>query len=181
MESDAQDSEIRARIAANDPAALELIWTAYASDLLGYLMALHGSRHEAEDTLQEVFVTMATKRAHLLQARHLKAYLFRLARNHALNRIKRDGRWRERHRFAGDWIEPEAADGDGETRARLLAEALARLPERQRAVVALKFFHDKTLREIGMLLGMSGNTAASCLRYGMEKLRGLLKGKEDMT
>jgi len=38
----------------------------------------------------------------------------------------------------------------------------------------MKFFRDKPLSEIGDMLRISGNTAASRLRYGMEKLKHLL-------
>jgi len=169
------EKQIKASLAANDPSALDLIWNEYASDLLGYLVTLHGSRHEAEDTLQEVFVAIATKRAYVAAARNLKAYLFRLARNAALNRIKREGRRREKLHHAADWLEVTASETDGDDRSGLLAAALAQLPEKQRTVVVLKFFRDRTLSEIGDMLQISGNTAASRLRYGMEKLKALLR------
>jgi RNA polymerase sigma-70 factor (ECF subfamily) len=104
MEDRNNETRIKALLVANDPSALEMIWIDYASDLLGYLVTLHGSRHESEDTLQEVFVVIATKRASVASARNLKAYLFRLARNTALNRIKGESRRREtpsRRRLAG--------------------------------------------------------------------------------
>ena len=174
MEDDNNEKRIKASLAANDISALELIWNEYASDLLGYLVTIHGSRHVAKDTLQEVFVTIATKRTYVAAARNLKAYLFRLARNTALNRIKREVRRREKFYQAADWLEVEASDAGGEDQSGPLATALARLPEKQRTVVVLKFFRDKTLSEIGDMLQISGNTAASRLRYGMEKLKNLL-------
>ncbi|MDA1316306.1 MAG: RNA polymerase sigma factor [Acidobacteria bacterium] len=174
MEDDNNEKRIKASLAANDISALDLIWNEYASDLLGYLVTIHGSRHVAEDTLQEVFVTIASKRAYVAAARNLKAYLFRLARNTALNRIKREARRREKLHQAANWLEIEASDAGGEDRSGLLAAALAQLPEKQRTVVVLKFFRDKTLGEIGDMLRISGNTAASRLRYGMEKLKHLL-------
>lgn len=174
MEDDNLEKKIKASLEANDSSALDVIWNEYAPDLLGYLVSIHGSRHEAEDTLQEVFVTIATKRAYVAVARNLKGYLFRMARNTALNRIKREGRRREIHHQAADWLEVEASDAGGEDRSGLLATALARLPEKQRTVVVLKFFRDKTLSEIGDMLQISGNTAASRLRYGIEKLKNLL-------
>jgi DNA-directed RNA polymerase specialized sigma24 family protein len=64
----------------DDPSALEMIWERYAPDMLGYLTGLHCSRHDAEDTLQEVFVTIARKRESVAKARFLKPYLFQLAR-----------------------------------------------------------------------------------------------------
>jgi RNA polymerase sigma-70 factor, ECF subfamily len=171
LNPEAVANEIRSRLAADDPLALEMIWTEYAADLLGYLASMHGSRSEAEDTLQEVFVTIARKRESVAAARLLKPYLFQLARNVALNCIKRNKRIQDRMDANFDWLVPVDPDPHNEEEARQLAAALAALPERQRAVLVLKFYRDKTLREIGELLGISENTAASCYRYGMEKLR----------
>jgi RNA polymerase sigma-70 factor, ECF subfamily len=172
LDSEAVTNEIRLRLAAGDPSALEMIWLEYASDLLGYLAALHCSRNDAEDTLQEVFVTIAKKRASVAGARLLKPYLFQLARNIALNRRKQSKRIRDRAETISDWLVPvEEAPPDEEHRIQKLAAKLAELPEKQRSVLVLKFYRDKTLREIGSLLGISENTAASCFRYGIEKLR----------
>lgn len=175
MDRDTADSEIQSRLAADDSSVLEIIWTVYSSDLLGYLVGLLCSRQEAEDTLQDVFVTIAGKRRTVAKARQLKPYLFRLARNVALNRIKRNRRMRKQHQEVSDWL---VLNGEGERRderADQLEAALAALPEKQRSVVVLKFFRDKTFREIGSMLGISENTAGSRYRYGMAKLRDLIQ------
>ncbi len=166
--------EIQSRLAADDPAALEMIWEIYAPDLLGYLAGLHCSRLDAEDTLQEVFVTIARKQASVAKARLLKPYLFQLARNVALNRIKQNKRIWDHARGLSDWLVPIEPDSQDELRSRQLVKALARLPEKQRVVLVLKYYRDKTLQEIGELMGISENTAASCFRYGMEKLREMM-------
>lgn len=172
MDPEAVANEIQSRLAANDPTALEMIWSEYASDLMGYLTALHCSRSDAEDTLQEVFVTIAKKRASIAGARLLKPYLFQLARNIALNRHKQNKQIWGRAETMSDWLVPvEPASPDDEHRIQKLVAKLAELPEKQRSVLILKFYRDKTLREIGALLGISENTAASCFRYGIEKLR----------
>lgn len=171
MDPEAVANEIRSRLAADDPGALEMIWSEYASDLLGYLAGLHCSRIDAEDTLQEVFITIARKRASVAGARLLKPYLFQLARNVALNRLKRSERLRDRIECMSDWLVPAEPAPPDEHRIQELVAGLAELPEKQRSVLVLKFYRDKTLREIGALLGISQNTAASCFRYGIEKLR----------
>jgi len=174
LDPNAVASEIQSRIEAGDPTALEMIWTEYASDLLGYLTAIHCSRNEAEDTLQEVFIMIARKRKSLAEARRLQPYLFQLARNVALNRIKQGRRMRERVECARDWLAPAGPEPVDEGRIRELVSGLALLPEKQRSVLVLKFYRDKTLQQIGALLGISENTAASCFRYGIEKLRRIL-------
>jgi RNA polymerase sigma-70 factor (ECF subfamily) len=180
VEREAADNEIRARLAADDSSALEMIWDQYASDLLGFLVCLHCSRPDAEDSLQDVFVTIARKRKSIARARNLKAYLFRMARNLALNRIKRSRRNRERdRRYSANWLmyktgSPEDGEDQAE-RTGEIATALAALPEKQRSVIVLKFFRDKNFREIAEILDISENTAASRFRYGMKKLRNLIE------
>ncbi len=165
------DNEIRARLAADDATALDMIWTAYASDMLGYLVGMLCSRHDAEDALQEVFVTVARKRSTVAGARHLKSYLFRLARNVALNRIKKSRRRREREEKATEWLILDSGSEQGDERTRELERALAALPEKQRSVTVLKFYRNKTFREIAEMLDISENTAASRYRYAMAKLK----------
>jgi RNA polymerase sigma-70 factor (ECF subfamily) len=178
VEPEPADRDILARLAANDPSVLEMIWDRHASDLLGYLTSLLCSRHEAEDALQDVFVTIARKHSSVARARLLKPYLFRLARNVALNRLKRNRRMRRQGIPGTDWLEAKPAGEPADDPAPHLAAALAALPERQRVVLVLKFFRDKTFREIGQLMGTSENTAASRYRYGMAALQSLMREPE---
>ena len=174
MDQKSTEGEIRTRLAAGDSSALDLIWTHYASDLFGYLVSLLCSRQDAEDILQDVFVTIARKREAVARARHLKAYLFRIARNVAINRIRKNRRMRAQDHDYSDWLLNEKEGQDRDQRTEEIQSALAALPEKQRTVVSLRFYRDKTLPEIGELLGISENTAGSRYRYGMEKSRTLL-------
>ena len=174
MDRVAADSEIQTRLAADDPLVVETIWDLYAADLLGYLVGILRSQPDAEDALQEVFLSIVRKRTTVAKARALKPYLFRMAHNIALSsRIRRtraDRRFQE-----SAWLvteDPGAAPREHEPR---VAEALEALPEEQRSVIVLKHYREKTFREIGICLGISEHTAGSRYRYGMEKLRGLLR------
>ena len=62
MDKNLADNQLRAALAGNDPAAVELIWNRYASDLLAFLRAVLCSGHDAEDVLQAVFVRIVRKR-----------------------------------------------------------------------------------------------------------------------
>jgi DNA-directed RNA polymerase specialized sigma24 family protein len=130
LDPEAVANEIQSRLAADAPAALEMIWSEYASDLLGYLTALHCSRNDAEDSLQEVFVTIAKKRMAVAGARQLKPYLFQLARNVALNRLKQNKRIRDRAESLSDWLVPIGPTLPDEDRIRELVAGLAELPEK---------------------------------------------------
>lgn len=169
------DDAVQEALKANDPAAVEWLWRRYADDLLAYLVATLRSRHDAEDVLQAVFVQIVRKRLKLAKARRLDAYIYRMARNEAVSHVRQRLRNRKDNAIAKPWL---AASNDGQGRtelADLLENALGHLPEPQRQVVVLKVYRGKTLQEIGHLLGISLNTAASRYRYAMEKLRALLK------
>lgn len=177
VEPTSADQAIQEGLAAGDSTVLDMIWTTYSSDMLGYLVSLHGSLHEAEDSLQEVFVALVRKRETVAKAHKLKPYLYRMARNIALNRIRKNQRRRDRDRASAVWLELEGEQEAPDSRSREIEAALATLPEKQRSVVVLKFFRAKTFPEIGEMLGISENTAGSRYRYGMKKLRGLLGEK----
>jgi RNA polymerase sigma-70 factor (ECF subfamily) len=165
------DESIRAALARDDPVAVELIWDRYARDLFAFLQASLCSKHDAEDVLQTVFVRIVRKRRHLAEARSLDAYVYTIARHEAAGFLRQ-----RRRRSASDaWLETEEAPGDKTDLAEELQAALTRLPQAQREIVVLKVYRDKTFREIAESLKLSLNTVASRYRYGMEKLRALLK------
>ena len=171
MDEHSADESIYAALNRDDPIAVELIWDRYAHDLLAMLSALLGSRQEAEDVLQMLFVNIVRRRRALAGARRLDAYLFRMARNEAATYL----RSRIRNRAARPWLAPNEAGQEQFDLAEHLQVALGQLPQSQREVVVLKIYQGKTFQEIGRLLGVSINTAASRYRYALERLRSLLK------
>ena len=175
MNEKLSDSELRAALTRNDPAAVELIWDRYADDLLAYLVSVLCSIHDAEDVLQAIFVRIVRKRHKVAKARYLDAYVYRIARNEAAGLIRRRKRDRRARPADESWlVVPESHDGPGDL-AEWLQAALSRLPQAQREVIVMKIYRQKTFQEIAGLLGLSQSTVASRYRYGMEKLRNLLE------
>jgi RNA polymerase sigma-70 factor (ECF subfamily) len=75
------------------------------------------------------------------------------------------------------WFDSSIEDRD---RARLIQEAMGKLPEHYREVVTLKTWGGLTFAEIAEALEIPANTAASRYRYGLEELRKALGGKAVM-
>ena len=190
MDRRAAEELIRAALQRDDPAACELLWDRYGAGLLAFLQAALCSRHDAEDVLQTVFMRIVRKRRHLAAARYLDAYVHQIARNEATSflrrRRKRPLDWDPKRNVsrlgtqsdAQPWlVAAEPADTSREE-AEALQAALTRLPAMQREIVVLKTYKDKTFREIAAMLDLSLSTVASRYRYGLEKLRALLKEPE---
>ena len=168
------ENRLRAALAGDDPAAVELLWNHYAGDLFAFLQAALRSRHDAEDVLQTVFVRIVRKRHKLAGARCLDAYVYRIARNEASRLASR----RKKEQTVGveseSWLTVGQSRLESSDLAEQLQAALARLPQPQREVIVMKVYKEKTFLDISRLLGLSANTVASRYRYGMEKLRTLL-------
>jgi RNA polymerase sigma-70 factor (ECF subfamily) len=169
------EERIKALLLDRNPAALELLWDHYAGELLCYLSGLSGSRADAEDILQDVFLRIARKPGAVAGARSLPAYLFRMARNECYTHLKRRGRRERPAAEFGGWLEAQAGEAGPSGHAEAVAAALGRIPEEQRSVIVLNVYAGITFREIAERLKISAHTAASRYRYGVAKLRELLK------
>jgi RNA polymerase sigma-70 factor (ECF subfamily) len=137
-----------------------------------YGRALGLSHGEAEDVLQETFLALLRRETCPAKPEH---YAVRSFRNRALNH--RRGFWRRltREWESRGWFEQSDPGDPGEREAMARLEML---PPEQREVIVLKIWHEYTFEEIGEILAVSPNTAAGRYRYGLEKLRNVLKGTE---
>ena len=143
---------------------LGALYDAWASRLLAYMTTITRDRSRAEDALQNLFVKLATARPDL---RDPGVYLFRAARNEAISASRR--------RKELPLVDLEVIVAPGRpAEGAALAEALDRLPAEQLDVVLLHVYEDLTFREVGEVLAVPADTAASRYRYALDKLRGLL-------
>lgn len=123
---------------------------------------LLGSRGDAEDAAQEA-MTRAYLRWRPIHG-YAEAWVARVAINVALDALRQQRR--------GGVVEPGSLDLDDRREERLdLANALARLPRRQRDVVALRFLADRSEDDVARTLGISVGTVKQHAHRGLEALR----------
>ncbi|MGE3803905.1 MAG: RNA polymerase sigma factor [Gemmataceae bacterium] len=157
--------ELVRRLARGEQAAFAELYDALGAALYRVAWGLLGSRSEAEDAVQDVFVALVQAGSRLLQVENFKAYLFVALRHAALRRRSRERRLiRVPLEEAAQVAAPLAETGE-------LEALLATLPEEQREAVVLKIKGELTFAEMATVLGVSANTAASRYRYALEKLR----------
>lgn len=132
---------------------------------------LTGDRHAAEDLAQEALVR-AARNWHRVDVATADAYVRRILYTRSIDAW----RWR---RHQPDPVEPPAespspGDATGDTDSRLaLDAALRRLTPRQRAVLVLRFYEDRTEVQTAQLLGCSVSTVKSQTRHALGRLREL--------
>ena len=148
----------------------EEIYDAKAAELVLYGRALGLSHGEAEDVVQETFLTLMQMPFAPGKPEH---YCVRSFRNRALNHRRSMWRRLTREWESLRWFERQP-DETPEERAAM--RCLADLPVDQREVIVLKVWHGCTFEEIGGLLDISPNTAAGRYRYGLQKMKLKLEG-----
>ena len=157
---------------------LERLYHEHAPSLFGFLLNLTRDESDTRDVLQELFLKLARRPDRLGGVRNPRAFLLRLAHNLAIDLIRRRStRQKNTDQFAA---EPPAlfapsADPDESTFRAALERALGELPAEQRAVMHLKLWEGMTFEAIAETLEIPANTAASRYRYGLDKLRQLLR------
>jgi RNA polymerase sigma-70 factor (ECF subfamily) len=148
------------------------LYESKAAGLILYGRALGLSHGEAEDVLQESFLSLLQLERRPAEPEH---YALRTFRNRALN--YRRSRWRRwtRELESRRWFERDTGETDA---GRQAMNALAALPREQREVIVLKIWHGLTFEAIGRLFELSPNTAAGRYRYGLNRLRACLREEE---
>ena len=138
--------------------------------LLRTATLLTGDRHGAEDLVQETLVR-AAQHWNRVDPATADAYVRRILYTRSIDAW----RWRRHQPDPVEVTERDAApmrDASGRADDRLtLGAALARLTPRQRAVLVLRFYEDRTEVETATLLGCSVSTVKSQARHALERLR----------
>jgi len=148
----------------------EAFYEAKAAGLVLYGRALGLSHGEAEDVLQETFLTLMQREEMPREPEH---YCLRSFRNRALNYKRSLWRRLTRELESQRWFEKTADESPVE---RAAMRQLSELPPEQREVIVLKIWNHCTFEEIGALLDISPNTAAGRYRYGLQKIKARLEG-----
>ena len=138
-----------------------------------YVAGLLRDRAAAEDVTALAFERAYRKRRGFRPARgSAEAWLFGIARNAALDELRRQRRRAtleaEPDDIAGRAVHEQAELG---LRREVVRSALASLEPRERDLVALKFFGGLSNSELARVLGISEASAGSRLHRTIEKLR----------
>jgi RNA polymerase sigma factor (sigma-70 family) len=143
----------------------ESLVDAHAGELHRFLAAWVGPA-DAEDCLQETFMSALRAYPRLRNADHLRAWLYTIAQRKATDLARR----RSRRPTQGlDGVEPIAAHVPEPDEG--LWEHVGRLPRKQRTAVIQRFALDLAYAEIAARMGTSEEAARQNVRAGLIRLR----------
>ena len=140
----------------------ERFYEQHAEEVLGYLTRLLG-RDAAEDAWQETFLRALRAYPTLRHGRHLRAWALQIARNVAIDALRRA------HVTSADV--PDLESVDEPLPYEELRRLTAQLPQKERAAVFLRYGYDLSYEEIGNALGQSPEAARQAASSGVRRLR----------
>lgn len=174
------DEQLVARTQAGDVAAFNDLVTRWEEPLYRFVYRYLGDPEDARDICQEAFVRAYTNLEGFRGQAKFSSWLYQIALNLSRSEFRKRGSRPtvslDEEETAGhlrlvqhDVAGPDEWAINGQ-RARILQEALAALPEKQRTVVILKEYHGLRFREIAEILNTPESTVKSRLYHGLETL-----------
>lgn len=176
------DEDLMQRTMLGDLEALGALFDRHHASLYGFLRRFLGEAAAAEDGVQEVFVRVWKHRASYQPGSCFTAWLFRIARNAALDELRKRGK-RPRSftelEAAPDVAGSGSPGSDSEVWKLAIREqvqrALRELPADQRLCLVLKEYEGMSHREIGEILGCTEGNARVIAHRARQAMRRLLQ------
>lgn len=156
------------------PPDLTAVYRDHADAMFGFLISLTGSEADTKDLMQDVFCLLATRPQVLMDVQNVRGWLLQVSYRRFIDLTRR----RRVHSEGNPENSPIFAlteDPDQSAFGQALESGLQALPADQRVVVFLKLWGEMTFADIAVALEIPMNTAASRYRYGIDKLRMLLR------
>lgn len=134
----------------------------------------------AEEVAQSVFASLARDAAKLEPNTVLTAWLYQVTRHAAIDVVRRESRRQAREQIAFQMSDANDTSAGWSRIEPLLDEAMQSLDDADRTAILLRFFENKSLREVGEALGASEDAAQKRVHRAVERLRGFL-AEHDVT
>lgn len=168
------------RIANGDAAAFRLLVDRHADRLLAFSQRLLGDRATAEDVVQDTYLSLWRKAYGWTPQARVSTWLFRIARNAALDRLRRVKPTVDHEDVVLVDTGPAPDRGlDDAATADTVRAALDALPERQRAAIVLVHYEGLSGTEASSILEITVEALESLLSRGRRTLRGALADRRE--
>lgn len=170
------DEKLIWRIKSGDADALDILIQKYYNDIYTYCYRRLGNQHDAQDATQDVFLHFCRDFDAYTQIGKCKNYLYVIAHNLCINTMQK------KKPILLEDIEEISLSTDVsaekfETTDSVQA-ALDELPQEQKEVIMLRFYHDLKLKEIAQIMNSRLSATKYRLCQGLKTLSKLLSQED---
>ncbi len=161
-----------------DRGAYAELFDAYGKRVYNFCLRYTCNADDAAEATQEAFCNFLAQLKKLdLDKVQVSGYLFAAARNASLDMVKESGRMEPTEDVPVDGLKPVELEVDPERssllddQSKAVAAANMKLPERHRAVLAMRELEQMSYEQIGKALNVKGNAVAQLLSRARLRLR----------
>jgi len=152
--------------------AYEQLFFSYHKKLYNFCFSITGNTQESEDLIQEVFISIWNCRHQLDETRSFNGFVFKIARNKALNIIKHKLNRQIYIQYTNN-DEPEHWNAEIETQElmNIIKKSLEALSEQTRKIFLLSRNEGLTYKEISQKLDISENIVDHEIRKALKSIK----------
>jgi RNA polymerase sigma-70 factor (ECF subfamily) len=182
-DSRAADSNLVARCVAGEADGFKELYDAHATRLYNLAYRMTGSAPEAEDLLQEIFLQAFRKLTSFKGDSALGTWLYRLATNLCLDRLRSKQGKMDRATVGldderGEAVVPRTRRADSVVQRLDLERAIEKLPSSYKAAFLLHDVEGFEHHEVGEMLGIAEGTSKSLVHKARLRIREFLGASE---
>ncbi|MCW0481825.1 RNA polymerase sigma factor [Gaoshiqia sediminis] len=167
------------RFKCGDMDSFRRIYDHFFDRLYRYGCKLTANTEMVEDSMQELFLSLYTRRENLSETVSVEFYLLKALKLIIYGKLRKEKKYvfsREENDFKLEFLletdEPEDLD---QRRVELILKSLGELNPAAREIIYLKFYSDLDYRQIGEMLGIQPDSAKKQVYRVVSSLRALLK------
>ncbi len=173
----ASDEALVRRIASGDRRAMQLLYVRHGTRVFRFLQRLVRDEAQAEDLLSDVFVDVWQQAGRFEGRASVSTWLLSIARFKALSSFRR-----RRNEILQDETADMIADESDTpevilqkiSKAEALRTCLAALSPAHREVIDLVYYHERSVEEASVILGIPENTVKTRMFYARKRLSEVL-------
>jgi RNA polymerase sigma-70 factor, ECF subfamily len=167
------DEMLVTRIAAGDKLAMQALFARHRASVYRWLLRFVGNETVAEDLLSDVFFDVWQQAGRFEGRAAVSTWLLSIARFKALS-----ARRRRTHAELDETIEATVADSADDpeialqkkSRSELVRTALMKLSPDHREIIDLVYYHEKSVEDCALILGIPAATVKTRMFYARKKL-----------
>jgi RNA polymerase sigma-70 factor (ECF subfamily) len=177
--ADSSDQATLAKIAKGETSAVADLYDRYVNLVFTLIIRIVQNHALAEDLTQEVFLRVwRSALTYRAEVGTVKSWLLAIAHHCAVDELRR--RRKEQNWISMDEIDPDVfCIVEDDLNDPLVYQALQSLPDEQREVIDLAYFHGLTVMDIATRQSIPIGTVKSRIRLALEKMRAYLGIEKD--
>ena len=174
------DLEVVKRIADGDKRALETLYARHSNRTFKFLFRITADRAAAEDLAHDVFLEVWRGASRFEARSSVATWILSIARYKALDARRKRRSFTEHDLPARTEPTPEMTAMESST-GNYMRDCLTKLSAEHREIIDLVYYHEKSVKEAGEMLGIPENTVKTRMFYARKKLKEMLLAAGDRT